>query len=129
MPAFGSLTVNDGQTTPVAHAFAPFSKDGYSSVFVDRSPVSAIGWKKLTYQVIPQATKLAANKVGINIVDPALATVDGQVVKARQSTANVIFNFAPDATEQERKDLVAYTINSLSNATVKDGIIKMEPMY
>jgi hypothetical protein len=38
-------------------------------------------------------------------------------------------NFAQDATDQEKKDLVAYVINHLSNATVRPSIYGQEPFY
>lgn len=129
MPTFTSLTVNDGQTTPVAHTFAPLSREGGVATFVDRSPAIAAGWKRIKHEVVSAQQTGAANRVKITAEDPVVATVDAQLKVVRRSTASINLNFAQDATDQERKDLVAYCINYLSNTTVKNGIIAIEPWF
>jgi hypothetical protein len=60
---------------------------------------------------------------------PTTAVVDGVTKRVRLSSAQVTFNFAQDATDQEKKDLVAYVTNSLSNATVKPTLYNVEPFF
>lgn len=130
MPAYTSYNVNDGQTTPVAHAFAPSGeKDGNTASFFDRSPTISAAWKKIVHTARMATSANAANRVLISITDPVSGTVDGQTVKIGQNSAKIEFNFRQNALDQEKKDIVAYTINWLSNATVKDGVIKVEPFY
>lgn len=129
MPAFTSIAINDGQGTPASHTFAPLSKEASMATFVDRSPANAVGWKKIKHEVISAKSAGAANRVKIDFADPVLATIDGVVQKVRGSSASITFNFAQDATDQERKDLLAYATNWLSNATVKTSVQNIEPFY
>lgn len=129
MPTFTSQTVNDGQGTPVAHTFAPLMKDGQVATFADRSPAIAAAWKKITHEVTNPKSSTAALRVKIGFNDPQAATVDGSLKVVRNSSAQVVFNFAQDATDQDKKDLVAYTLNYMGNATVKAGIIAGEPWF
>lgn len=130
MPSYTAYTINDGQATPVAHSFGPSGeKDGGSASFVDRSPVISALWKKITHVARMATSANAANRVQISILDPVGGTVDGQTVKIGQNLAKMEFNFRQNATDQEKKDLVAYASNWLGHATVKDGIIKTEPFY
>lgn len=129
MPAFTSISINDGQSTPVAHSFAPLNKEGSVATFVDRSPANAVGWKKIKHEVVTAKSVSAANRVKIDFIDPVLQTVDGILVKARQSSAQLVFNFAQNSTDQERKDLLAYVANWLNNATVKSSVQNIEPFY
>lgn len=129
MPNFTSITINDGQTTPVGHVFAPLNKDGTTAYFVDRSPVNSVGWKTIKHEVVPAKSPKAANRTLIRITDPVLGTVDGQTVKMRSASVDMAFNFPVDATEQEKKDCIAYAINWLSNASVKLSIQNQETFY
>jgi hypothetical protein len=52
---------------------------------------------------------------------------DDQVV--RYSSAQVNLNIHPDATLQERKDLLAYLVNFFQNSTVKTSVENIEPFY
>lgn len=130
MPAYTSYSINDGQTTPVAHSFAPSGvKDGGSAEFVDRSPSISAAWKSIVHAFKKATSASAANKVSIKIIDPIVGTVDGQTVKIGQNMFEGTYYFRQNATDQEKKDLVAYSINWPSNATVKDGIVKQEPFF
>jgi hypothetical protein len=45
------------------------------------------------------------------------------------SSASVVFNFAQDATLQERKDLLAYIANALNDATNKAAIYNLDSWF
>lgn len=129
MPTFASLTVADGLATPVNHTFAPLMKDGQMATFADRSPALATAWKKITHEVTNPKNAGAAIRVKIGINDPQVATVDGSLKVVRNSSCQVVFNFSQEATDQDKKDLVAYASNYLANATVKAGVIAAEPWF
>jgi hypothetical protein len=65
--------------------------------------------------------------MGFNI--PTVATVDGVDKVVRNSSAQVILNVHPEATLQERKDLLAYVANFLDKADVKTSVNNLEPFY
>lgn len=129
MPAFTSIVINDGQGTPVAHTFSPLNKEGGAAYFVDRSPANAVGWLKVKHEIVMGKTPTAANRVKIDFTCPVLATINSVLTKVRMSSSSQVFNFAPDATDQERKDLRAYNQNWLGHASVKTSIETLEPFY
>lgn len=129
MPTMQNLTINDGQTTPAAHTFAVANASGSSAEWAEKTAGILNGYYVLKNEVRkPQNTTGALRNIS-SLVMPTTATVDGSLKVVRSSSAQVVFNFAQDATDQERKDLVAYTINYLSNAVVKPAIIAGEPFF
>lgn len=129
MPAIAALTINDGATTPVAHTFSPVTTDGSLAKWADRSPTIPSGFRQLSIEVLPPSGNRTTNKWQSGMMNPTVATVNSQDQVVRYSSAQVTLNIHPDATLQERKDLLAYVINSLSNATVKTSVENLEPFY
>lgn len=129
MPAIASLVINDGQTTPVAHTFAPVTTDGAEAKYADRAPALPIGYLQISHEVRQPASSTAAYRVITGFNFPVLATINSVLTKVRNSSAQVVFNFAQDSTDQERKDALAYVSNFLANSTVKTSIQNVEPFY
>jgi len=129
MPAIAALSINDGQTTPVAHSFAPVTTDGSLAKWADRSPSIPSGFRTISYEVAPPSGSRTTNKLQMGLMNPTVATVNSVDQVVRYSSAQITLNIHPDATLQERKDLLAYCINFLSNATVKSSVENLEPFY
>jgi hypothetical protein len=129
MPVRANLTVNDGQATPAAHTFAVNGDKGAVASFVDKTSGIPIGFIELGHEVRFAKSVGAANSVLMSVNLPTLGTVNGVTQKVRNSSALVRFNFAQDSTDQERKDLVAYVINGLGNATIRPSLYNIEPYY
>jgi len=129
MPAIATLAINDGAATPVAHSFVPVTTDGSTAKWADKLAALPIGYSIITDEVRQPGTATAAYRRLIGFSFPILATVNGVSTKVRTSSAQVIFNFAQDSTDQERKDVVAIVSNFLSNATVKPAVQNIEPFY
>jgi len=129
MPVRAALTINDGQATPAAHTFAVAGEQGSAALWQDKTGGIAAGFINLTHEYRPAKSATGANSVIYALTQPTLGTVNGVTQKVRTSSAQVRFNFAQDATDQERKDLVAYTINILSNATYRAATWGLEPTY
>lgn len=129
MPAIAALTINDGQTTPVAHTFAVVTSNGAKSQFADKISGVPAGYTKLTHEVREAKSATGAHSVIISYEMPTTATVNGVLTRVRVSSAQVRLNFAQDSTDQERKDLTAYVVNGLGNATVKPTLYNIEPFY
>lgn len=129
MPAIATLTVNDGLSTPVAHAFAPVTTDGSKAQFADRSPSIPAGFRTISHEMLlPNGTR-TVYQINMGFMIPVVAVVDGSDKVVRYSSAQVKLNIHPDATVQERKDLLAYVANSLGLATVKTSVENLEPYY
>lgn len=129
MPAIAALTINDGQTTPVGHSFAPVTTDGSTAKWADRSPSIPSGFRTISYEVAGPAGSRTTNKLQAGFMNPTVATVNSVDQVVRYSSAQVTLNIHPDATLQERKDLLAYIVNFFNNATVKASVENLEPFY
>jgi hypothetical protein len=69
------------------------------------------------------------NKLQMGLMNPTVATVNSVDTVVRYSSAQITLNIHPEATLQERKDLLAYCVNFFTNATVKTSVENIEPFY
>ena len=129
MPAIAALTINDGAATPAAHTFAVQGTTGQKATWLEKTAGMSIGYIRLTDEYREAKTPTGAHRRIMGYEFPVVATVNGVNTRVRVSSAQVVFNFAQDATDQEKKDAVAYVINHLSNATVRPAIWGQEPFY
>lgn len=129
MPAIAALTVNDGLASPVAHTFSPVTTNGAQAQWADRSPATPAGYRVINHEVLKPAGQRTVNKVTIGVYNPTEAVVDGSTVVVRSCSAQVILNLPPDCTLQERKDILAYTANTLGLAAMKTSVENIEPFY
>jgi hypothetical protein len=129
MPAIAALTINDGLAVPVAHTFNPVTTDGSKASFADRSPTIPAGFRQISHEVLPPSGNRTTHKITAGYMNPTVATVNGVDAVVRYSSAQVILNIHPEATLQERKDLLAYVANSLGLASWKTSIENLEPFY
>jgi hypothetical protein len=129
MPAIAALVINDGAATPVAHTFAPVTTDGSLAKWADRSPSIPSGFRTITEEVLEPSGNRTAYKITLGFFFPVVATVNGVDTVVRFSSANVVFNMAPDSTTQERDDNLTYVINTLSHATIRTSVENLEPVY
>lgn len=129
MPAIAALSINDGLAVPVAHSFAPVTTDGQQAKWADRSPTIPAGFRTISYEVAPPSGNRTTNKLQMGLMNPTVATVNSVDTVVRYSSAQITLNIHPEATLQERKDLLAYCVNFFSNATVKTSVENIEPFY
>jgi len=117
MPALSTITINDRETTPVPHAYAPqLEKDGVFT-FLVRDGVP-LGDEKLTVSNV--TTQNGTVKVRLRLVDPILFTQTVQGIERqtleRTAYASVEFSFDQRSTLQERKNLVGKMANLLDSS-------------
>jgi hypothetical protein len=124
-----ALTIADGASTPVNHTFTPQSVDGGKAQFFDKVSGIPAGYSRLDHEVRMAKSTTGAHSVLLGYLFPVMATVNGVATRVRVSSAQVRLNYAQDSTDQERKDVVAYVINSLSNATLKPTLYNIEPFF
>lgn len=147
MPAFAAITINDGQAAPVAHTFTPTRIDekGVASFF-DRSGGIAIGFPRLTCRLTePVSARAGQASDAIKRVYRCTTTIDVPTLESTSAATGTGITPAPtvayvhstrlvmDAPERgtlaNRKDLIAYTANSLGNATLKSVFQDLESFY
>ncbi|DAD52620.1 coat protein [ssRNA phage SRR6960551_10] len=145
MPALATLTINDGQATPVAHSFTPLSIDsGGVATFIDRTGGIPIGFCKLDLSLRqPPAAKTGQNSSGrvykatLRLFVPTLEQTSASTstgiqpapTKAFDHMATVQFFLPERGTTQNRKDLLALVTNALSDATIETVVTELEPFY
>lgn len=129
MPAIAALTINDGQTVPVAKTFNPNTTDGARAEWADRSPSIPAGFRKISYEVLPPNGSRTVHRVLAGFMCPTVATVNSVDTVVRYNSAQVTLNLHPDSTVQERKDLLAYVANFLGLSSVKSSVENIEPYY
>lgn len=129
MPALATLTINDGQASPAAHSFVAKGTDGALSRFQELSAGTPAGFFTLSHEYVSPTNATAAHRIKLGLNVPVMATVDGVPTVVRNSSAQVIFNLSQYSSDQERKDLIAYVTNALSNATVKSTVVNLEAFW
>lgn len=130
MPSLASITLNDGQATPVAHVFAPVTTDGSYARLAERLG-SPVGFPTLSTMVRPPVNNgKGVYRVRFTCNVPVTTTdVSGQTVKDHENSFSVEFLISENSTAQERKDILAYCKNLMSNAIATNLVVDLEPQY
>jgi hypothetical protein len=129
MPAIAALTINDGAATPVARTFAVQGTNGLKATWLEKTAGVSVGYIKMTDEFREAKSSTGANSRVLGFEYPTVAVVNGVTTRVRVSSGQVRLNYAQDATDQEKKDLLAYMTNALSNAIMKPAIWGQEPFY
>lgn len=116
MPALTTLTINDRESTPVAHVFNPAAPQGDVAVF-NGTGATLFGRENLTISARQSAGKLRVRMV---ITDPVVVTetingVDRSTV-SRVAIGEVKLTFDESSTLQERKNLVGLIANAMADS-------------
>lgn len=132
-----SITVNDGQATPVAHVFNPvmsvpptYRRNGVSGQ-------AAIANERLLIQTVLAKTVNGVNRVQMELVVPVVETPAGGSASgyvappaiAHEMRVKVEFFLHQRSEKQGRKDLRTLLTNLLSNAQVVAAIDDLEQPY
>lgn len=119
MPQVASITINDGQATPVAVTFQPEAReDNQVYSFVDRTPGTPVGYRRLKLGSRPATKGKTVQRQTYTIELPVTKVVDGVTVLSHTLRMN-IEEIIPDiATDAQVKDLYAFAYNGLAHATV-----------
>lgn len=118
MPTGFSITVNDRETTPVAHTFAPSGRVEDGVRFIENSSSGVtIGQRSLILRA-KQPSPSSRRTVRVTLASPTLVTetINGVAVPSVPRTAYVdcTFKFDAGSTSQERKNLVGMFANALA---------------
>lgn len=138
MTAIAALTLNNGETTPVAKTFSPVNIDQAGvAKWADRSGGVALGFPTVTYSMktpnqSSRAYKLTA-KVNLPVLEqtsPSTATgIQPAPTLAYNVLATVEFAMPERSTQQQRKDVRAFMANFIANAVVTSGVNDFESVY
>lgn len=131
MPAIGTLTISDGQSTPVSHSFEPVLTTGNDSKYADRSGGIPMGYPLVLLSQKDPQNGSRNYRMQFNIVLPTVETdaVTGQNVVRRTARFNGEFVLPEGSSLQERKDILAYAKNLLANAVTTAVVQNLEHVY
>lgn len=134
MAAQANLSLNDGQTTPVAHTFSARGADMKLARWTDTSAGIGIGMGDITLSCDQARGTNASYKVEARITIPVMEVVSGSD-GGYTPVPKVAFNLfakmeivVPNrASLQNRKDILAYAKNLLANAVMTSAVVDFEP--
>lgn len=131
MPAVASININDGQTTPVAHTFAPLSCTPGNTILVNREGNTSAGNRTLMVTYDGAKASRATHRVGVRFNMPVeylnSSTGKYEVDYTARFSCEVVI---PDRmTGAQREDLAAFIKNALANAVINGYISDLDPMY
>lgn len=137
MSAISNIVINDAQATPVAHTFAPARQSGDLVEWHDRSTGYVAGFKKLSMLTRFASAQNAGQRITIKVVDPTLAVtapasgtgVQPNPVAAYTTLASVEFLLPTASSLQNRKDILAYVKNLLSNSQIVAAVENLDAPY
>lgn len=138
MSAIASMSINDGQATPVAHTFAPVNvnQDGVA-FWADRASGIALGYGKISMSLREPTAQSRMYKLTAKIVTPVLEVTSPSTstgiqpapTKAYDLTCNVDILLPERSSLTERKNLIAYVRGMLAHANVTNAVENFEAVF
>lgn len=126
MPSASSLTLNDGTNNL---SFVPVAVAPEKSLFVDRSPATSAGSRKLILGLSASHPGRSTNKVSVRLDWPTEYTSDG-IVLVRDTARAVVDVVLPDAmTSAERVVFWNVFQAAIAHATVAGYVDSLEPVW
>lgn len=129
MPSASTISLNDGQATPVSHDFTPNQISPNSSTFVDKDSTTSAGQKKLILTFSPASVSRQTTRVGVRFAMPIEQTVDGVTSVAYTARFNGDVVIPDQMTQAQRDDLAAFISNALAHTVVSGSISDLDPVY
>lgn len=131
MPSIQNLVLKDGKSTPANHTFTPSDvKDGVGTVV--ESDGTLVGGSKYSVSGKATASSRWSARAKLETSTVQNQTVNGvtRPVVVRKNFGEITFSFAPDATLDERKDVIAMLRDSLDPAKWPNGVFaNLEGVY
>lgn len=132
MPQLTTISLNDRETTPVAHVFAA-SNIVAGTGYMVRSTGVPVGDETLSISSRKAGTK---RKVRMVIALPQVQTVVGAngistPVVVRRAIGEVNFTYDETSSTQERKNLVGLVANALlaAQTTINSVVVDLENVF
>jgi len=149
MPAIAAIAINNGEASPVSHSFSPLGQDAKTGIwwYEDQSPrvnsTSPLGWPRIGILTrrnqqagVGESAKNRVNKVEVTLALPymeTLGTNDSGLTPAPTvayiDRAKVEFFLSERDDIAMRKDVLAFSKNLLSHATITDLVQNLTTLY
>lgn len=138
MAAIATISLNDGQATPVAHSFVP-APDLISNLprWEDKSGGIALGYPYITLGMRRPNKASRAYKLSTKVVTPVLEVTSPSTATGIQPAPTLAYNLMavtdivlPErSTLAQRKDLLAFYRNFHANAVVTSAVQDFEAVW
>lgn len=139
MTQFATITINDGQATPVAHTFTARRLQEGIAKWQDISGGIAVGFPTITASLREpvRGSKSPNYKATIKVALPVLEVVNSSTysgitpapTKAYDVVASLDIIMPERSALQNRKDIRAYLANLLANADIKAMVEDLNMVY
>lgn len=123
-----TITLNDGQATPVAHDFVPGYRNGNTLTCINRDADTSAGNYKLVLGFSPASANRPTDRIGLRLNMPREHVVDSvtEVADIARFSCDIVI---PDGFEDtDRADLYAFLKNLFAHASIQDYIENLDPM-
>lgn len=130
MATFSNITVNDRETSPVAHVFVATSRPSGDSVLLKEAGVVPAGDSTMVARV--QRMGDGSYRCRLTTKIPVIGTrvADGitEYLLLDEAFAETIYRFSSKSTLQQRKNVIGIHANAMAAAitTVNDAFTKVE---
>lgn len=131
MPSATTITLADGQATPVNHDFVPVSVNPGQAVFVNRDSTTSAGQMELILQFDRAKSGRKTDRVKFRFNMPVEATdsTTGLTYVAHTARFSCDIILPDEMTTAERADMAAYVANACAHAVLNGYISDLDPVY
>lgn len=131
MPSASTITLADGQATPVNHDFAPLSVTPRNVTLVNRDATTSGGQMKLIAEFDPAKPSRKTDRVKFRFNMPVEATDSdtGRTYVAYTARFSCDVVLPEEMTASERDDMAAFIKNAVSDTVLNGYISDLDPMY
>jgi len=129
MPSASTITLADGQATPVNHDFEPLSVTPERTVLVNRESDTSAGQMQLIVGLDPAKNGRKTNRINIRFNYPVEQTVDGVVRVAYVARFSGDVVLPEEMTQAQRDDVAAFIKNALADTVVNGIVSDLDPLY
>jgi len=127
MPAFTTLTLADGQTTPVNHSFTPVALESGIAVWYDRTMGVIAAQPYVTAKLVKAKGPNGLARLQYTLNVPQYSDALGKVVATVGATLE--FRIPANASLQQRKDLHAYANAFVASSFLQNMVTNVEGVY
>lgn len=127
MPSFSTITLADGQATPVNRVFTPVSLSEGVAVWNDRSKSVQLEQPYITAKTTRGKSQAALTRQTFTFNVPLYSAVEGKL----QNTvgASIEVRLPGNATQAQRDDITAYVRNFAASAVFATMVKNMEGVF
>lgn len=127
MPAFSTITLADGQSTPANHTFTPVSLSEGLAVWNDRAKSVQLEQPYITAKTTRGRSQAAMTRQTFTLNVPSFNSVEGKLVNTVGARIEILL--PGNSSQAQRDDIAAYVKNFASSSTFSAMVKNMEGVF